>query len=169
MPQVARPALTSPRDSFLRKEHFQIAYVTNDIARARDTLASRYGIANYHNVEGEMPTGGGYMRVALAWAGGTMYELIQAEGPNAAFYHNRLTSRDFQMRHHHFGYLIGDLGEWTALERKIAQEKWKVAFSVETAGFMRAIYIEAPELDHYLEYIFPEPAGAQFLENIPNN
>jgi hypothetical protein len=167
---VRRPALASDNGSdFLRQNHFQVAYVTTDLARACEVLGQRYGLKDYKFMEGEMPAGDGYLRVGIGWVGGTMYELIQAEGPGGTFYTSRLPAEGFAIRHHHLGYFLETQDEWDALEARIAREGWKVAFRSVMPGFLSAIYIEAPELEHYLEYIYPEPAGVEFFESTPNN
>jgi hypothetical protein len=39
----------------------------------------------------------------------------------------------------------------------------------DNPGFMQSCFVDAPELGHYLEYIFPSPAGAEFLSSVPGN
>ena len=36
-------------------------------------------------------------------------------------------------------------------------------------GFLKSCFVEAPELGHYLEYIYPEAAGIEFFQNVPAN
>jgi hypothetical protein len=162
------PAMERPGASVLLESHFQVAYVTSDIDRCLQVADERYGLKKLHRVEGEMPSGG-YLRAAFGWAGPLMYEFIQADGPGADFYNKRLPLGGFAIRHHHLGYLIEDQERWDALEARIAREGWKVVFDVRTEGFLRAIYIEAPEFEHYLEYILPEAGGVAFFESLPNN
>ena len=71
---VRRPTTTlGAGQGLLRNDHFQIAYATNDIARAREIFTARYGLRAYQDLGGEMP-GGGHIQVSLAWSGGTMFE-----------------------------------------------------------------------------------------------
>jgi hypothetical protein len=166
---VRRPStMRRPGASVLLEDHFQVAYTTNDIDRCLQVVKERYGLQNFHRVEGEMPTGG-YLRGAFGWAGPVMYEFIQADGPGGAFYNKRLPLGGFAIRHHHLGYLVESQARWDALQERIARENWKVVFDMRQEGLMRATYIEAPEFEHYLEYIFPEPAGIEFFEGLPNN
>ena len=67
------------------------------------------------------------------------------------------------------GYLLHDRESWDAVEREIAESGTPVAFRTVNPGFIDAVYIDAPELGHYLEYIYPEAAGVQFFEAIPAN
>jgi hypothetical protein len=152
----------------LRKEQFQIAYVTNDLDRACETFGQRYGIGKYDYIHGEMPRGG-KIDVALAWFGGTCYEIVQARGPEAAFYNAHLPTGEFAIRFHHLGFLIHERTAWEALEREFRDGGWTIAFETSGNGFMDAYYVEAPELGHYLEYMYPLPAGLDFLKAVPVN
>jgi hypothetical protein len=166
---VRRPTLTAPADGFLLQDWFQVAYVTTDIERAKQVLGERYGLTAYKDNSADLPEGDGHMWVALAWAGPTMYEIIQAEGPDCEFYTRRLPKDGFAIRHHHLGYLVDSEAAWAGLEARIARESLTVPLQSNMPGFLRALYVEAPELGHYLEYIFPEAAGVEFLESAPNN
>lgn len=160
------PLGTAP--GFLRRDQFQTAYVTTDLDRACDLLGSRYGISSFSFIEGEMQ-GGGELRVAFAWVGGNMYEIIDARGPGAVFYTNRLPADGFAMAFHHLGFLVHGQEGWDALRAEIAASATPIVFSTEVPDLLDAVYIEAPELGHYLEYILPRPGGVAFFESIPAN
>ena len=167
MSTVNKPrARFRPADGLLLNDHFQIAYVTNDLARAREVLRKRYGIAEFRHLEGKLPHGGD-IQLELAWAGGIMIELTWARGPGTEFYNDRLPSQEFAIRHHHLGYFIHDQLNWDALQNTIRQGDWSVALENRIEGLMRWCFVAAPELDHYLEYIFPDPEGVAFFEAIP--
>lgn len=166
---MTRPApLIAHHSGLLRKDQFQVAYVTNDIDRACKILGERYGIAKYDYIRGDMPQGG-KIAVALAWAGGTNYEIIEAYGDEAAFYNERLPAEGFAIRFHHLGFLVHDRSAWHALEREFEEGGWPIVSRQEGNGLMDAYYVEAPELGHYLEYIYPLPVGLEFLKNVPQN
>lgn len=166
---VNRPATeVAHRDGLLRKDQFQVSYVTNDMERAKRTFADRYGIRKFARLGGPMPDGG-TISVALAWFGGTMYEIIQAEGPKTEFYNRDLPSDRFAIRFHHLGFLVHDKAAWKQLEREIEEGKWTVAYTSLNGGFMDAYYVEAPELGHYLEFIYPQKSGVEFFEAVPAN
>lgn len=156
------------RPGTMLKDHFQVAYVTNDLDRATGIFADRHGISQYSYIEGETPDGGA-IRVAFAWVGATMYEIIDCKEPVRGFYTARLPETEFGIRLHHLGYLLHDRASWDAVEREIAERGTPVAFRTQNPGFIDAIYIDAPELGHYLEYIYPEAGGVQFFEAIPVN
>jgi hypothetical protein len=168
--QLSRPAEpTGAAPGLMRREQFQTGYVTNDLDRACAMLGERYGIEKFSYLEGDMAEGG-RIRVAFAWVGGNMYEIIDARGGREAeFYTGRLPKEGFGLVFHHLGYLIHDKAEWEAVRREIADRKLTVALDTAVPGFMDAVYIEAPELGHYLEYLFPEEGGLAFFEAVPAN
>jgi hypothetical protein len=166
--RLQRPPLSSGRGGGpLRFEQFQVAYVTSDIDRACAVFGERYGLRAFRRLEGPLKEGG-QIRIEIAWAGATLYELVWAEGPGSAFYADRLPAGRFAIRHHHLGFLVPDEESWDGLQAQIAQGGWQVMLRTEVPGFMKACYIAAPELDHYLEYLLPEPAGREFFEGAPS-
>jgi extradiol dioxygenase family protein len=158
----------SPAAGLLRTEQFQIAYATNDIERARRLFAERYGIGAFRSLQGQLPAGG-HIHVELAWVGGTMYELLTATGPGSQLFMERLPQDEFAIHHHHLGFLIHNEDEWIALLAQIEHNGWSMPSKSNNPGFMRSCFVEVPDLGHYLEYLFPEPAGLAFFESVPGN
>lgn len=157
-----------PAAGLLRTEQFQMAYATNDIERACDLFRKRFGIREFRRLEGPMPSGG-RIHVELAWVGNTMYELLTAEGPGSELYVGRLPDEGFAIRHHHLGFLIHDEAQWQALLATIERDGWTLLSKSHTPGFMQSCFVDVPDLGHYFEYLFPEPAGLEFFENVPGN
>jgi hypothetical protein len=166
---VKRPPKTlKPGDGLLRNDHFQLAYVTNDLDRARAIFSERYGVRDYLHLPADLPAGG-HLDLALAWAGGVMYELVQGRGPGSEFYTSRLPADEFAIRHHHLGYFVESQAGWDALMQEIERGGWTVAFRNDLPGFLSACYIEAAEMGHYLEYMYCEAEGLALFETVPNN
>jgi hypothetical protein len=166
---IRRPVASfSPGAGLLRTDQFQMAYATNDIDRACAIFSERYGIRQFRRLEGPLPAGG-HIRVELAWVGTIMYELLTAQGPGSALYVGRLPAAGFAIRHHHLGFLIHDAEQWNALQNEIVRSGWSMPSRSSNPGFMQSCFVDAPELGHYLEYIFPEPAGLAFFEAVPGN
>jgi hypothetical protein len=166
---VCRPAaLFAPGNGLFRNDCFQMAYATNDSERACAVFADRFGVKEFRRLEGVLPAGG-HIHVELAWAGNTMFEVLQATGPGSEFFNTVLPKNDFAIRHHHLGLFVQDLAGWEALHAEIRAGGWPVHSNSNNIGFLRASIIEVPELGHYLEYILPEPAGVAFFENVPRN
>ena len=110
------------------------------------------------------------MRVALAWAGGIMYELITADGPGSDLFNALLpASGEFCLRQHHIGYLIQNDADWEALHAGVARRGWSFAGGHDMPGFLKFRFVEVPLLPHYCEYIYPETTGIAYLESIPVN
>jgi hypothetical protein len=160
------PALVSPRLGLLRKDQFQISYVTNNIDLACGTFRKRYGVSEFSFLGGPMPSGG-EIKVAFSWVGLTLYEIIAARGPGTEFYNELLPRDEFAIRFHHLGFLIHDRNFWQALKREFDESSWPIAYTSLNDGFMDAYYVKAPELGHYLEYIFPYQAGVDFFSSVP--
>ena len=121
------------RDGLLRKDHFQVSYVTNDLERAKRTFSERYGIGKFASLGGPMPDGG-TISVAFAWVGGTLYEIIQAQGPKTEFYNRDLPSGHFAIRFHHLGFLVHDRAAWEQLERRSSRTSGRSSTRRSTAA-----------------------------------
>lgn len=157
-----------PSAGLLRAEQFQMAYATNDIERACDLFRQRFGIREFRRLAGQMPSGG-HIHVELAWVGPTMYELLTATGPGSDLYVGRLPTDRFAIQHHHLGFLIHDEAQWQGLFSQIENNGWTLLSKNNTPGFMQTCFVDVPELGHYFEYLFPEPAGLAFFEGVPGN
>lgn len=166
---VRRPRATfSPGRGLLRNDHFQVAYATNDIERACNIFSDQFGIKAFRRLEGPLAAGG-HIRVELAWVGGTMYELLTARGAGSEIYAGRLPADCFAIKHHHLGFLVHDEAQWDALESDAARTGRVLLAKRNNPGFLQSCFVDVPELGHYFEYIFPEPAGIDFFEHVPGN
>ncbi len=165
-----RVAPKPPRHShsLLGREHAHSAWVTNDMDRAVEIFAQRYGVSDFRFIEGPMP-GGGQIRVAFAWAGGQVLEVIAASGPGTGFYNDLLPEGEFAIRFHHLGFIVHDEAEWRELEEDLARNQWEIVHRSLTGTFIDAYYVRAPELGHYLEYVRPLAAGIAFYADVPEN
>ena len=91
--------LTRPAADFdsgaglLLLEHFQMAYVTNDMERARALFRERLGIREFARLAGETPAGG-YVEAEFAWVGTLMYELVCPRGPGSEIFFDQLPRTD---------------------------------------------------------------------------
>ena len=146
-----------PARGLLSAEHFQMGYVTHDMARAEEFFRTRFGVKEFRPTEGDLE-GGGHISVRSVWIGTVMYEIIQATGPGSELYADFMPAGDCPVRLHHFGFLIPDEEGWAMLEDAIVRDGWTVRHRSDHPGYVRALYVEAPELGHYLEYVLPAPA-----------
>lgn len=161
---VPRPSKAPKPVGLLGYEQFQTAYVTNDLARAKKALGDIYGIRNWSDVDG------GVMRIALAWSNGLQFELIETASDQHQPLYDDWIQRDgdFVIRHHHLGYFVNSNDEWQLLRRQIEAVGREIWMDIDT-GVMKVIYIEAPELGHFLEYIFPNEEGRKFFSGCASN
>jgi hypothetical protein len=165
---LTRPAARfAPGMGLYRNDLFQIAYVTNDIEWALKVFADRYGVKEWRRLEGDLAAGG-RIRVEFGWAGGALFEVTQATGPGSELYQQGLPA-EAAIRFHHLGYVIPDQAAWDAFLKEIEEGAVKVFTTTNVPGFLQARIVEAPDLGHYIEYIFPEAGGVQFFETAPSN
>jgi hypothetical protein len=157
MSPLKRPVPTfDPARGLLASEHFQIAYVTNDVARAAEVFRRRFGVAALRESDAELPNGSA-IQVRAVWLGGVLYEITCGTGPGMELWACGRPEDGFVLRHHHFGFLVPDEDAWAKLEAQIAAGGFAVRQRSDHPGFGRIACVEAPELGHYLEYIMPGP------------
>jgi hypothetical protein len=166
---LERPAARCrPEDGLLLAEHFQMAYVTNDMDRACDLFGSHLGIHKFSRLEGQLAAGG-HIRAEFAWVGSIMYELICASGPGSDLYMDRLPAGDqFKLKHHHLGFLLEDRTQWDALLAKAKRQGWSVPYH-NVNPLVEVCFVDATELGHYLEYFLPKQAGLDFFGQVPRH
>jgi len=146
-----------PSRGLLSSEHFQMGYVTNDMAKAEEFFRKRFGVKELRPTEGDLE-GGGRISVRSVWIGTVMYEIICATGPGSEIYSEVAPTGDFSIRLHHLGFLVPDEAARDALEKAIVRDGWTVRHRSDHPGYVRALYVDVPELGHYLEYVLPAPA-----------
>jgi hypothetical protein len=166
LPRIAPPF--DPDRGLLRAEHFQVAYVTNDIEKTCDLFSRQLGIREFTRLEG--PTAeGGHVRAEFAWAGTVMYELIEASGPGSEIFTSRMPrTEEFVLQHHHLGFLIADQAQWDGVLANAGRNGWKVPHQ-GVNPLVQVCFVEVPGLPHYLEYLFATEAGLAFFESVPRN
>lgn len=156
-----------PAKSLLHNDHFQIAYVTNDIERAAQVFRERFGVRSFRANDSELP-GGGTVGIRSVWIGGMMYEICCGTGPSMDLYTDWAPAGgDFVLRFHHFGYLVPDEAAWNALERQIERGGWRVRTRSDIPGYFRGCYVEAPELGHFLEFVQPRAGLLERMNATP--
>jgi hypothetical protein len=158
------PAIIDPANGLLRTRHFQMAYATNDMEQACALFRDRYGVREFAQLKGPLAAGG-EIHVELVWLGGIMYELINAQGPGSAIFMDRLPDAPgFHVKHHHLGYLVDDEAQYDALLKRAGAD---VVFQAGSQQFMTYCFVDAPELGHYLEFIWPSQAGLDYFDTVP--
>lgn len=156
-----------PAKGLLHNEHFQIAYVTNDMAQAEAVFRDRFGVTAFRT-NGGANAQGGYLDVRAVWIGTTLFELLCARGPGLELYTDVAPEGGpFVMKLHHFGYLVRDEADWAKLEQTVERGGWTVRNRSDSPGMVRAMHVEAPELGHLLEFVLAWPQFRAVLEGTP--
>jgi hypothetical protein len=151
----------------LHNEHFQIAYVTNDLDRAVAVFRKRFGVAEFRANDNDLPDGG-KVGIRSVWIGAVMFELCYGAGPGMELYTDwAAPDADFMLRFHHFGYLVPDEGAWETLEREIARGGFRMRNRSDIPGFFKGCYVEVPELGHLLEFVLPRAGLLERMNATP--
>jgi len=149
-------------------EHFQMAYVTNDMDQAKDLFCRQLGVREFTALKGEMPDGG-HMHAEFAWVGTMMYELICASGPGSAHFMDMLPPGDgFALRHHHLGFLIQNQAQWDAVLANAAARGFPVV-NHSVNPLVEVCFVKVPHMEHYLEYLYATEVGMQFFDSVPRS
>lgn len=148
--------------------HYQNAYVTHDLDKAKDMLSERYGLTDYLGFEMEMPvrmpegerTLG--VKVACAWAGSLQIELIEPVSGAVEPYLPYLPAdrNDATPRFHHISLRRDD---YDAMQAEIA--RLGLPFVCE-GGIpdLRYTYLDGRgTFGHYVEYVWASEAGWKMI------
>ncbi|MCX7864928.1 MAG: VOC family protein [Novosphingobium sp.] len=156
-----------PARGLLHNEHYHIGYVTNDIERASRLFRERFGVSTFRETFSQM-SGGGSLSLRSVWIGNMMFEITCGLGPGMELYSDHAPADgDFVLAFHHLGYLVADDASWALLRHTIASEGWHLRLDADIPGYCRAIYVEAPELGHYLEFVQPAEGLSARLNATP--
>lgn len=152
---LIRPApVFDPARGLLHNDHFQLGYVTADLASGEAVFRERFGVTRFRTRDNELPNGAS-VGTRTVWIGAMMYEIACGKGPGMEQF-SRFAPRDGRaLAFHHYGYLIGGDEDWRTLQGLLAQGGWEVIASNDTPGFARTCMVFAPELGHCLEYVQP--------------
>jgi len=162
-----RPPIAPAIKGSLGFELFQHAYIVRDLDAAIASFKEHYRIERFTPVPMPQMEGPTSMRIALAWSGGQMIELIEARGPGLEIYTEwSVPGQDIRL--HHFGYLIENNAQWAALEQRLETEAKPQVFS-GVPSICKFIYVFAKELGHYLEFVYPTAEGKAFFESVASN
>ncbi|MCB2060185.1 MAG: hypothetical protein R3E09_08220 [Novosphingobium sp.] len=161
---LCRPVpIYDPGKGLLHNDHYHIAYVTNDVDRAVEVFRDRFGVSEFRTNDNAQENGS-TICVRSVWIGGMMYEICQGSGPGMDLYTDwAAPDGEFVLKLHHFGYLVPDDDAWDVLEDQLDRGGWTVRSRSDIPGFVRACFVEAPELGHFLEFVQP---GAGLLERM---
>jgi hypothetical protein len=148
--------------------HYQNAYVTHDIDKARDLLSERYGLKDWINFEMELPvrTPDGErqlgVKVGCAWAGSLQIELIEPVSGAVEPYLPYLPAdkSDFTPRFHHISLRRDNYDDMQAEIARLG-----LPFVCE-GGIPDLLYTYVDgrgTFGHYVEFVWASEAGWKMI------
>lgn len=155
---------------------YQNGYVTNDLERALDVFAGRYGVARFAVTHARpIELDGGvmlYLDMAMGFVGPVQYEILQPAGGADGVYRRALEggSEGFRLRFHHHAYLVDSPEELLARRRSLEASGHPVVLSGGKPGANQFFYADATaSLGHHLEYLYICPDRMAVHADMPRN
>lgn len=148
--------------------HYQNAYVTHDLDRAKDMLSQRYGVNDYVGFEMELPVRTPEaertlrVKVACAWVGSLQIELIEPVSGAVEPYLPYLPAdkSDATPRFHHISLRRDD---YDAMQAEIAQLGLPFVCEGGIPDLLYTYLDGRSTFGHYVEYVWATPAGWQMI------
>ena len=170
MTPEATPAMTGLP---LYARPFQLGYVTDDIAHAMRSFRL-LGIAEFLIVEvgaaagRDAPYGA---RIAMAYAGDQMIELIQPIGPPAPVYIDDLPPPGSKRCvFNHVGFGVPDRDAWDGLVGELDRQAVEISWRGSDPSRFDVIYADTrPAFGHYCEFIRLSPELQALFERVPRH
>lgn len=135
---------------------FQLGYVTGDLDRAMAFYQQHCGVPEFFllNTHGRdsYPPGMPAMRVALAWKGAAMIELIEPVFAPDSIY-NHCLRKDGGVMLHHLGYLLA-YDQLAPLAEGFEAAGVPVPVRLENPGSTSILYADTrAQFGHFVEYV----------------
>lgn len=139
------------------ENHYQNAYVTQDLEQALAIFRDRYGYTDFRHfdVQFELNTAAGRgtaaVKLALGWVGNLQYEIIQPVSGLVDVYREGVSDQHLL----HFHHACMRVSDWDRFRAELDQP---VVISGGTPGHLQFVYVDARDtLGHYLEYCWMTP------------
>ena len=144
-----------PARGLLHNDHFQLGYVTNDLASAMARFGEHFNITRFRENDADLPCGG-RVCTRTAWIGAMMYEIVMGYGEGMEVFSDFAPQGgEFVLQFHHFGFLVPGDAAWARLEAEIARSGLVMRRPNDTPGYVKTCFVEVHGLGHMLEYILP--------------
>lgn len=144
-----------PARGLLHNDHFQLGYVTNDLASAMARFGEHFNITRFRENDADLPCGG-RVCTRTAWIGAMMYEIVMGYGEGMEVFSDFAPQGgEFVLQFHHFGFLVPGDAAWARLEAEIARSGLVMRRPNDTPGYVKTCFVEVPGFGHMLEYILP--------------
>lgn len=148
----------------LMNNMFQIAYASSDVERAAHLFREHFGTGAFTIIDPP----GDIMRIGLAYAGGTMIEVIQPLNDTTGLYAPWIEGMSgFALRQHHFGMLVDTAADLAAIRSAHVDAGTRVANEGSMPGALDFLYVDTTAaLGHYLEYVRLDEGGRDMFSNV---
>jgi len=152
---------------------FQLGYVTDDVDNAMHSFR-RFGIDDFLVVEvgsaagRDAPYGA---RIAMAYAGSQMVELIQPIGEPAPVYVDDLPAPGSKRCvFNHIGFGISDRDAWAGLVGELDRQGLEISWRGSDPSRFDVIYADTRSaIGHYSEYIRLSPEIVAMFDRVPRH
>lgn len=162
---VSQRTAAAPPAAQLFQRHFQSSYVVRDVMAVIELWRERYGLTQWHMLEGSTLAG----RIALAYAGDVMIELIEPRSGGPAVYATHLPDDRTGARFHHFGYLFDTLDDYRAARAAVRDAGIACPLEGGREGMVDYCYADmTASLGHYCELVHV-PRGSPLFAHVPRN
>jgi hypothetical protein len=153
----------------LFQRHFQLAYVTHDLAAAQAVMADHYGITRWQVLDlGAMGDQSPASRIAMTWVGDRMIEVIEANAAVQSLYTAWMPQGDAALRFHHLGFLIDDADAYVRAREHLTGCGHVIAAEGSFGDTLDYFYADTTAaLGHFYEVIRLKPAGQDFFKHVP--
>jgi len=147
---------------------FQLGYVTRSLEDAMTLCRDRFGIGDYHVIDASLVNPRSGNRVASAWVGDVMIELIEPRGETAPIYADYLPAGDDAIRLHHHAYATRDVARYAALADEVHRQKLAMPLINKGSNLIDYFYADTrATIGHYLEFVLILPNAEALLDKVP--
>jgi len=151
--------------------HFQLAYVTHNLEAAQAVMGDHYGITRWQVMDmAAMGDQSPALRIALAYAGDRMVEVIEANPAVESLYTAWMPQGDAVLRFHHLGFLIPNADDFARARQHLLDCGYAMASEGGFGDILDFFYADTTAaLGHFYEVIHLKPAGLDFFKHVPEN
>ena len=153
----------------------QLAYTTNDIDRAMEIYATRYGVPSFHRFDTKLDVlvgnteGSIELKIALANVEGVNIELMQAIRDLGGFFTSSISGKTgFAVALHHVAQRIeGNIANWDAHAADLENANRDITLKATAGDHARIVFTDDRDMiGAYIEHIWMTPEARQELDRL---
>jgi hypothetical protein len=166
--------MQDPEGNFPFMRNFvQFGYVTNDIDAAIESLSASCGVTRWRRgqdmrlrIQADTHC---TIRVALAYVGPTMIELIQPVDGDMSLYGTAVPGDEpGSITLHHLAYGVPSAAEWNRLVQTVGKQQLRITKVDDPDLPLHTLYVDFG-FGHHNEYLLLDAAGSKLFESVPQN